>query len=56
MARAQSSTDVTAVEQAREAASRLDWGDAYEILSRIDQASGLAAEDLELLATSAFLT
>lgn len=56
MARAQSSTAITGVEHAREAASRLDWGNAYEILSRIDQVSGLAAGDLELLATSAFLT
>ncbi len=56
MARAQSSTAITGVEHAREAASRRDWGDAYETLSRIDQVSGLAAEDLELLATSAFLT
>ncbi len=56
MKREQSSTAIAEVEHAREAASRPDWGDAYEILSRIDEESGLAAEDLELLATSAFLT
>ncbi|MGH8925629.1 MAG: LuxR C-terminal-related transcriptional regulator [Acidimicrobiia bacterium] len=56
MEREQSSTAIAEVERAREVASRLDWGEAYEILSRIDQVSALAAEDLELLATSAFLT
>lgn len=42
--------------RARKAASRLDWQEAYEMLSRVDRRSGLKVEDLELLATSAFLT
>ena len=37
----------------REAYARRAWMDAYESLSRADQASPLGAEDLELLATSA---
>ncbi|HKQ01525.1 MAG TPA: LuxR C-terminal-related transcriptional regulator [Actinomycetes bacterium] len=39
----------------REAAGRLAWADAYAALSAADQSSPLAAEDLELLGTAAFL-
>jgi DNA-binding NarL/FixJ family response regulator len=39
----------------REAAVRLAWADAYAALSLADQSSSLAAEDLELLATAAYL-
>lgn len=44
------------VECAREAASGGRWGEAYEIMSRVDQKAALAAEELELLSTAAFLT
>jgi DNA-binding CsgD family transcriptional regulator len=40
---------------AREAAGRLAWADAYAALSLADQSSSLAAEDLELLGTAAYL-
>jgi len=43
------------LEVARKAASDLRWLDVYEVLSEIDRQSALTAEDLELLATSAFL-
>lgn len=39
----------------REAHARRAWRDAHESLSRADQASPLGAEDLELLATSAYM-
>jgi DNA-binding CsgD family transcriptional regulator len=39
----------------REAAGRFAWADAYAALSLADQSSSLAAEDLELLATAAYL-
>ena len=39
----------------REAAARLAWADAYTALSLADRSSSLAAEDLELLATAAYL-
>jgi DNA-binding CsgD family transcriptional regulator len=39
----------------REAAGRLAWADAYDALSLTDRSSPLAGEDLELLATSAYL-
>ena len=39
----------------REAARRLAWADAYTALSQADQSSSLGAEDLELLATAAYL-
>jgi ATP/maltotriose-dependent transcriptional regulator MalT len=39
----------------REAAERLAWADAYTALSLADQSSPLAAQDLELLATAAYL-
>ena len=41
--------------QGREAAGRLAWADAYAALSLADQSSPLAAEDLELLGTAAYL-
>jgi DNA-binding CsgD family transcriptional regulator len=39
----------------REAAGRLAWADAYGALSLADQSSSLRVEDLELLATAAYL-
>jgi DNA-binding CsgD family transcriptional regulator len=42
--------------QGRESYRRRAWGDAYRSLSLADQASPLAAEDLERLATSSYLT
>jgi DNA-binding NarL/FixJ family response regulator len=39
----------------REAARRLAWADAYTALSLADASSSLSAEDLELLATAAYL-
>jgi ATP/maltotriose-dependent transcriptional regulator MalT len=43
-------------ERGREAFGRRMWGDAFQHLSRADEASPLGAGDLELLAQSAFLT
>jgi DNA-binding CsgD family transcriptional regulator len=39
----------------REAAARLAWAEAYTALSLADSSSALAGEDLELLATAAYL-
>jgi hypothetical protein len=39
----------------REAAGRLAWADAYTVLSLAGRSSSLAGEDLELLATAAYL-
>jgi ATP/maltotriose-dependent transcriptional regulator MalT len=44
-----------ALMEGREAARRLAWADAHAALSRADRSSPLAAEDLELLATAAYL-
>jgi ATP/maltotriose-dependent transcriptional regulator MalT len=44
-----------ALARGRGAAERLAWADAYAALSLADQSSSLAAEDLELLATAAYL-
>lgn len=44
------------VEQAHEFYRRRAWGDVYQSLSLADQAKPLAPDDLELLATSAYLT
>ncbi len=44
------------LEQGRESYRRRAWGDAYQWLSLTDEASPLGVEDLELLATSAYLT
>lgn len=44
-----------ALEQARESYRRQAWGDAYRSLALADRAAPLESEDLELLATSAYL-
>ena len=44
-----------ALKRGREAAERMAWADAYAALSVADSFSPLAAQDLELLATSALL-
>jgi ATP/maltotriose-dependent transcriptional regulator MalT len=44
-----------ALVRGREAAERLAWADAYSALSLADQSSPLPAQDLELLATAAYL-
>lgn len=43
------------LEQGRESYARSAWGTAYESLTRADELEPLAAEDLELLATSAYM-
>jgi DNA-binding CsgD family transcriptional regulator/tetratricopeptide (TPR) repeat protein len=43
------------LERGRRAYAARAWGDAYESLSRADQALPLGAEDVELLATSAYM-
>ncbi len=43
------------LEQGRESYSSSAWATAYDSLSRADQLSPLAAEDLELLATAAYM-
>jgi DNA-binding CsgD family transcriptional regulator/tetratricopeptide (TPR) repeat protein len=43
------------LERGRRAYARRTWRDAYEALSRVDRTSELGAEDLELLATSAYM-
>ena len=43
------------VSRGREAFARRAWPDAFESLSRADQAAPLGAEELELLATSAYM-
>ena len=47
---------LTRLKQGRESYRRRAWGDAYTYLSRADQATRLGAEDLELLALSAYMT
>jgi DNA-binding CsgD family transcriptional regulator len=47
--------DVELVSRGREAFARRAWADAFESLSRADQAASLEAEELELLATSAYM-
>jgi DNA-binding CsgD family transcriptional regulator len=47
--------EVELVSRGREAYVRRAWPDAFESLSRADQAGPLEAEDLELLATSAYM-
>ena len=44
-----------ALTQGREAAQRLAWSDAYTAFSLADRSSPLVGEDLELLATAAYL-
>jgi tetratricopeptide (TPR) repeat protein len=43
------------LEHGRESYARRVWADAYESLSRADQAAPLGADDLELLARSAYM-
>jgi DNA-binding NarL/FixJ family response regulator len=43
------------VSRGREACARRAWPEAFESLSRADQAAPLAADELELLATSAYM-
>ena len=43
------------LEQGRESYSSSAWATAYDSLSCADQLSPLAAEDLELLATAAYM-
>jgi DNA-binding CsgD family transcriptional regulator len=43
------------VPRGREAFARRAWADAFEFLSRADRAATLGAEELELLATSAYM-
>ena len=45
----------SALTEGREAARRLAWSDAHAALSLADRSTPLAAEDLELLATAAYL-
>lgn len=47
--------DTAGLERGRQAYSTFAWTDAYESLSRADQAEPLAGEDLELLATSVYM-
>ena len=44
------------LEHGRECYGRRAWGDAYQSLIRADQATPLQPEDLDWLATAAFLT
>jgi DNA-binding CsgD family transcriptional regulator len=46
---------VAALERGRESYARQAWMDAYESLSEADRSDGLGAEDLELLATAAYM-
>jgi DNA-binding CsgD family transcriptional regulator len=46
---------IAELERGRESYARRAWRDAYEWLSRADQAAPLGGEDLELLATSAYM-
>lgn len=45
-----------ALDRGRESFGRQAWGDAFALLSAANRESPLAAEDLELLATAAYLT
>src|SRR4030095_16907537 len=44
------------LERGRECYDRHEWGDAYQALLSADQAAALQADDLERLATAAYLT
>jgi DNA-binding CsgD family transcriptional regulator/tetratricopeptide (TPR) repeat protein len=46
---------VAALDRGRESYARQAWTDAYESLSAADRLEGLGAEDLELLATAAYM-
>lgn len=43
------------LERGRKSYARRAWADAYELLTRADQVAPLGAEDLELLATAAYM-
>jgi hypothetical protein len=43
------------LERGRESYARRAWSDAYDSLSRADQAASLGGEDLELFAKSAYM-
>ena len=43
------------LERGRESYSRRAWSDAYELLGRADETNALGAQDLQLLATAAFM-
>ncbi len=47
--------DAEELERGREAYARLAWADAFASLSRADRVAPLGAEDLELLATTAYM-
>jgi DNA-binding CsgD family transcriptional regulator len=47
--------DIDVLESGRESYARSRWADAYESLSLADRAAPLGAEDLTLLATSAYM-
>jgi DNA-binding CsgD family transcriptional regulator len=47
--------DIDELERGRESYGRRAWQDAYEALRQADRATPLAADDLELLATSAYM-
>lgn len=49
-------SEVDAREQGRDAFRRQRWGDAFALLTEADRQAPLDPEDLELLATAAFLT
>jgi DNA-binding CsgD family transcriptional regulator len=53
--RVQELNEGASVERGRSAYERRAWKDAYEALSRADRSASLGAEDLELLATSAYM-
>jgi len=46
----------TALDQGRESFTRREWAEAYERLAAADRESALGADDLERLATAAYLT
>ena len=48
-------TATAAVERGRESYAKHAWVDAHESLSEADRATALGAEDLELLARSAYM-
>jgi DNA-binding NarL/FixJ family response regulator len=50
-----SKPQVAPLEQGREAYARKAWNEAFELLTRADEAAPLDADDLELLATCAFM-
>ena len=55
-ANGETASPLDAIERGRRCYERQAWADAYEAFSRADQVAELAAEDLERLAMSAYLT